>query len=50
MLEHFGHKEAADDIVSAISDTLGEPALRTRDLGGTANTKSCGEAIAERLE
>ena len=34
MLEHLGHKDAADDIVRAISDTLPEPALRTRDLGG----------------
>ena len=50
MLEHLGHKDAADDIVRAISDTLPEPALRTRDLGGTANTKACGKAIAERLE
>ena len=28
MLEHLGHKDAADDIVRAISDTLPEPALR----------------------
>lgn len=50
MLEHLGHKDAADDIVRAISDTLPEPALRTCDLGGTANTIACGRAIAERLE
>ena len=50
MLEHLGHKAAADDIVKAISDTLGESALRTRDLGGTADTKGCGKAIAERLQ
>ena len=50
MLEHLGHKDAADDIVRAISDTLPEPALRTRDLGGAANTIACGRAIAERLE
>ena len=50
MLEHLGHKDAADDIVRAISDTLPEPALRTRDLGGTANTIASGRAIAERLE
>ena len=50
MLEHLGQKDAADDIVRAISDTLEEPALRTRDLGGTAATECCGKAIAERLQ
>ncbi len=50
MIEHLGHKEAADDIVRAISDTLAVPDLRTRDLGGKADTLGCGKAIAERLE
>ena len=49
MLEHLGHKPAADAIVEAISDTLGDSRLRTRDLGGTADTVACGKAVAERL-
>ena len=38
MLEHLGEKQAADAIVSAIERTLGERTLRTRDLGGNADT------------
>ena len=49
MLEHLGHKEAADDIVKAVSDVLATPSLRTADLGGRANTEQCGRAVAERL-
>jgi len=49
MLEHLGHKEAADDIVRAVSDVLATPSLRTADLGGQANTEQCGRAVAERL-
>ncbi len=49
MLEHLGHAEAAKGIVSAIEQSLTEPALRTRDLGGTANTEACGKAIADAL-
>lgn len=49
MLEHFGHQQAADAIVEAISTSLKSAALRTADLGGTANTQSCGKAIAELI-
>ncbi|SDD66565.1 tartrate dehydrogenase/decarboxylase / D-malate dehydrogenase [Paracoccus isoporae] len=49
MLEHLGHGQAAADIVAAIETVLAEPALRTRDLGGTADTESCGKAIADAL-
>jgi tartrate dehydrogenase/decarboxylase/D-malate dehydrogenase len=49
MLEHLGEKEAADAIVSAIERVLPEPRLRTRDLGGAANTVTCGQAIADAL-
>ena len=47
MLEHFGHNEAADDIVRAICDALADETLRTPDLGGTASTAQCGTAIAD---
>jgi len=49
MLEHLGHKKAADAIVAAVSDTLSDERQRTRDLGGSADTTACGKAVAERL-
>ncbi|MFD1796433.1 tartrate dehydrogenase [Paracoccus aurantiacus] len=49
MLDHLGHAEAASGIMAAIERVLAEPALRTRDLGGTANTEDCGKAIADAL-
>ena len=49
MLDHLGQPEAAAGIVSAIEKVLSEPGLRTRDLGGTADTKTCGMAVADAL-
>jgi tartrate dehydrogenase/decarboxylase/D-malate dehydrogenase len=49
MLEHLGEREAADEIVKAIERTLAERTLRTRDLGGNADTTAAGKAIAEAL-
>lgn len=49
MLDHLGEREAAADIVSAIERTLAERTLRTRDLGGNADTTACGKAIADAL-
>ena len=49
MLEHLGEREAAAEIVNAIERTLAERTLRTRDLGGNADTSACGRAIAEAL-
>jgi len=49
MLEHLGEREAADEIVKAIERTLAERTLRTRDLGGNADTVAAGKAIAEAL-
>jgi tartrate dehydrogenase/decarboxylase/D-malate dehydrogenase len=46
MLEHLGHLEAAQGVMSAIEAVLTDPELRTRDLGGTADTVTCGKAIA----
>jgi tartrate dehydrogenase/decarboxylase / D-malate dehydrogenase len=48
MLEHLGHKDAADAIVKAIEKVLVE-GPRTRDMGGTANCDDVGKAIAESL-
>ncbi|TJZ90238.1 tartrate dehydrogenase [Paracoccus gahaiensis] len=49
MLEHLGHPQAAAGIVAAIERVLAEPALRTRDLGGSADTRTCGQAVADAL-
>jgi len=49
MLDHLGYPEAASAIVTAIECVLEEPRLRTRDLGGTADTATCGRAVAEAL-
>lgn len=49
MLEHLGHKQAADEIVVAIERVLAEPTLRTRDLGGSAGTEDCSKAVVEAL-
>ncbi|MCB2100180.1 MAG: tartrate dehydrogenase [Rhodobacterales bacterium] len=49
MLDHLGHGEAAAAMVAAIERVLAEPALRTRDLGGTADTVACGKAVADAL-
>jgi len=49
MLEHLGEAEAGRAIVTAIETVLAEPGLRTRDLGGRADTKACGNAVAEAV-
>jgi tartrate dehydrogenase/decarboxylase/D-malate dehydrogenase len=49
MLEHLGEKDAADAIMRAIETVLAEPALRTGDLGGRADTAACGRAIADAI-
>jgi len=51
MLDFLGHREAHDAIVAAIERVLaaGGDAPRTPDLGGTAGTRSLGEAIASEL-
>ena len=49
MLEHLGETEAAAAIVSGIEHVLAERTLRTRDLGGNADTETCGKAIADAL-
>lgn len=47
MLEHLGHKEAADAIVKAIEVLFAETDVRTRDMGGKATCRELGEAIVE---
>jgi tartrate dehydrogenase/decarboxylase/D-malate dehydrogenase len=49
MLDHLGEREAAGAVVDAIARVLSERTLRTRDLGGNADTKTCGEAVADAI-
>ena len=49
MLEHLGETDAAQDIVAGIERVLSERTLRTRDLGGNADTVTCGKAVADAL-
>lgn len=48
MLEHLGHRDAADAIVTAIEKVL-RSGPRTRDIGGKAGTQEVGKAIAEAV-
>ena len=50
MLDHLGHKQAHDDIVSAIETSLVDAHARTADLGGSADTKACTDAILQALD
>jgi tartrate dehydrogenase/decarboxylase/D-malate dehydrogenase len=49
MLEHLGESDAARAIVAAIEKVLPEGKLRTRDLKGSADTITCGKAVAAAL-
>ena len=49
MLEHLGHKNAADNIVSGIETVIRDSDIKTPDMGGNANTKELGQAIIDAL-
>ena len=49
MLDHLGHRDAHDAIVTAIEDTIREKQSLTPDMGGTSSCSDCGSAIAARL-
>jgi len=49
MLEHLGHPEAATAVVKTIERVLSQESLRTRDLGGNADTVACGTAVVDAL-
>ncbi|MER0240205.1 tartrate dehydrogenase [Fulvimarina sp. MAC8] len=49
MLDHLGHPDAAKAVIDAMEEVIADPASRTRDMGGKANTAECGEAIAQVL-
>jgi tartrate dehydrogenase/decarboxylase/D-malate dehydrogenase len=50
MLDHLGESEAGAAIVRAIERVLEPPSLRTRDMGGAADTVTCGDAVAAAIE
>ncbi len=50
MLEHLGEKEAAALLETSIETALGDSAALTPDLGGSSNTKNCGDAIVQAIE
>lgn len=49
MLQHLGHSDAHDTIMTAIENTLRERANLTPDMGGKANTEDLGKAIAAAI-
>jgi tartrate dehydrogenase/decarboxylase/D-malate dehydrogenase len=49
MLDHLGEVSAGKAILQAIETVLADDRLKTRDLGGSANTVECGKAIAAAL-
>ncbi len=49
MLEHLGEHEGARRLMSTIEHITAQPALHTRDLGGSATTLQVTDAVCERL-
>ncbi len=50
MLDHVDEKEMGDRLRAAIKDALKDPASRTGDLHGTANTRQYTQAVISRLQ
>jgi tartrate dehydrogenase/decarboxylase/D-malate dehydrogenase len=49
MLDHLGHRDAHDSIMTAIENILREGENLTPDMGGAADTQSLGKAIAAAI-
>jgi tartrate dehydrogenase/decarboxylase/D-malate dehydrogenase len=49
MLDHLGHPAAAGDVLAAVEAALADPATRTRDLGGTADTATVVRALVDHV-
>jgi tartrate dehydrogenase/decarboxylase/D-malate dehydrogenase len=45
LLDHLGHEAAGADVHRAVRESLKDPAGRTRDLGGDADTEQATEAL-----
>ncbi|WP_262850111.1 tartrate dehydrogenase [Mumia quercus] len=50
MLDHLGHAEAGDDLLSAVRATVRSSATRTPDLGGTARTTEVAAAVTAQVK
>ncbi len=49
LLEHLGELDAARTLMQTIEQVTAEPALHTRDLGGSATTQQVTQAVCERI-
>ena len=49
LLEHLGETDAAKRVMQAIEQVTADPALHTRDLGGTATTAEVTQAVCDLL-
>ena len=49
LLEHLGEMDAAQRVMQAIEHVTADPALHTRDLGGTATTAQVTAAVCAQL-
>ncbi len=47
--QHHGNSEAGQGLITAREGGVTEPKVRTGDLGGTADTVTCGKAIAAAI-
>ena len=50
MMRYLGEREIADRIENAMLDVFKEGKVRTRDIGGTANTAEFANAIIEKMK
>jgi len=49
MLDHLGETDAAKEIEAAIETSLETPQTKTRDLGGSGDTKASEAAILSAI-
>jgi tartrate dehydrogenase/decarboxylase/D-malate dehydrogenase len=49
MMQHLGHTEVHNTLLTAIENILRESKCLTRDMGGTASTQELGRAICESI-
>ena len=49
LLEHLGELDAAQTLMAVIEQVTADPALHTRDLGGSATTHQVTQAVCERV-
>jgi isocitrate dehydrogenase (NAD+) len=50
MLRHIGEREAADKVEQSMLAVFAEGTVRTRDIGGTANTAEFADAIIAKMK